>query len=70
MVFYHGKYGAIALCMTSVFYTRWSSINPPGFLSIVHTDLKQLDITNPKNKNHNRDKGNENLPQNISKIHC
>ena len=40
-MFYHGKYGAIALCMASAFCTGWPSINHPGCLSIVHTDLKK-----------------------------
>ena len=41
MMFYHGNYGAIALCMVSVFYRWWSSIDHPGCSSIFHTDLKQ-----------------------------
>ena len=44
MMFYHGKYGAIALCMVRVIYTWWSSIDHPGCLSIVHTDLKHMAI--------------------------
>ena len=39
-MFYYGKYGALDLCMSSVFYTRLSFINHPGCLSIFHTDLK------------------------------